>query len=77
LPTIVFFLAKMKLVTGRFLLMNLKYAVLIIFVTAAVITPGGDMWGQVIIAVPMLGLYLLGILIAWIVNPRSKTPAAT
>ena len=76
LPTIVFFLAKMKLVTGRFLLMNLKYAVLIIFVTAAVITPGGDMWGQVIIAVPMLGLYLLGILIAWIVNPRSKAPAA-
>jgi sec-independent protein translocase protein TatC len=75
LPTIVFFLAKMKLVTGRFLLVNLKYAVLIIFVVAAIITPGGDMWGQTIIAVPMLGLYLLSILIAWVVNPRSRRTA--
>lgn len=76
LPTIVFFLAKMKLVTGRFLLMNLKYAILIIFVAAAVITPGGDIWGQVIIAVPMLGLYLISIVIAWVVNPRGKKSAA-
>jgi len=72
LPTIVFFLAKMKLVTGRFLLFNLKYAVLVIFIAAAIITPGGDMWGQVIIAVPMLGLYLISIVIAWVVNPRSR-----
>ena len=76
LPTIVYFLAKMKLVTGRFLLVNLKYAVLIIFIAAAVITPGGDMWGQVIIAVPMLGLYLLSIVIAWVVNPRDRSAAA-
>jgi sec-independent protein translocase protein TatC len=72
LPTIVFFLAKMKLVTGRFLLVNLKYAVLVIFIASAIITPGGDMWGQIIIAVPMLGLYLVSILIAWVVNPRQK-----
>ena len=71
LPTIVYFLAKMKLLTARFLLINLKYAVLIIVIAAAIITPGGDMWGQVIISVPMLVLYMLGILIAGIVNPRS------
>jgi sec-independent protein translocase protein TatC len=76
LPTIVYFLAKMKVVTGRFLLVNLKYAVLIIFTAAAIITPGGDMWGQVIIAVPMLGLYMLGIVIAWVVNPRGRSAAA-
>ena len=76
LPTIVFFLAKMKLVTGRFLLVNLKYAVLIIFVAAAVITPGGDIWGQTIIAVPMLGLYVLSIGIAWVVNPRRTKAGA-
>ena len=40
LPTIVFFLAKMKLVTARYLASNIKYAILIIFITAAVITPG-------------------------------------
>ena len=77
LPTIVYFLAKMKIVTGRFLLVNLKYAVLIIFIAAAIITPGGDMWGQVIIAVPMLGLYLLSIVIAWVVNPRDRREAVT
>jgi sec-independent protein translocase protein TatC len=76
LPTIVFFLAKMKLVTGRFLLVNLKYAVLIIFVAAAVITPGGDIWGQTIVAVPMLGLYVVSIGIAWVVNPRRTKAGA-
>jgi sec-independent protein translocase protein TatC len=71
MPTVVFFLAKMKLVTWRFLLRSFKYAVLIIFVAAAVITPSGDMVTQTIFAAPMVGLYILGILIAWIVGPAS------
>ncbi|PWT80648.1 MAG: twin-arginine translocase subunit TatC [Blastocatellia bacterium] len=71
MPTVVFFLAKMKLVTWRFLARNFKYAVLIIFIAAAVITPSGDMVTQTIFAAPMLGLYVLGILIAWIVGPNS------
>src|SRR5207244_816314 len=53
LPTIVFFLAKMKLVTARFLATNLKYAILLIFVVAAVITPSGDMMTQTVFAAPM------------------------
>ena len=48
MPTVVFFLAKMKLVTARFLASNLKYAILIIFVAAAVITPTGDMMTQMV-----------------------------
>ena len=71
MPTVVFFLAKMKLVTWRFLLENFKYAILIIFVAAAVITPSGDMITQTIFAAPMIGLYLLGIVIAWIVGAES------
>jgi sec-independent protein translocase protein TatC len=71
MPTVVFFLAKMKMVTWRFLARNFKYAVLIIFVAAAVITPSGDMVTQTIFAAPMIGLYLLGILIAWVVGPKS------
>src|SRR5262245_30284874 len=43
MPAVVFFLARVGLVSARFLLRNLKYAVLIIFVVAAVITPTGDM----------------------------------
>jgi sec-independent protein translocase protein TatC len=73
MPTIVFFLAKMRVITPRFLASNIKYAVLIIFVAAAVLTPSGDMMTQVIFAAPMLGLYLLSILIAWIVNPRGRS----
>ena len=71
MPTIIFFLAKMKLVTWKFLARNFKYALLIIFVAAAVITPSGDMITQTIFAAPMIGLYLLGIVIAWFVAPRT------
>lgn len=76
MPAVVFFLAKMKLVTARFLISNFKYAVLIIFVAAAVITPSGDMMTQAIFAAPMLGLYFLSIVIAWVVGPkRVSSPA--
>lgn len=70
MPTVVFFLAKMKVITARVLITNLKYAVLIIFVIAAIITPTGDVAAQAIFAAPMFGLYLLSILIAWLVGPK-------
>jgi sec-independent protein translocase protein TatC len=70
MPTVVFFLAKMKMVTARFLLKHFKYAFLIIFVAAAVITPTGDMMTQAIFAAPMIALYMLSIVIAWIVGPK-------
>jgi sec-independent protein translocase protein TatC len=73
MPTVVFFLAKMRMVTARFLLRNTKFAVLIIFVVAAVITPSGDMITQAIFAAPMLGLYALSIVIAWIVAPKRES----
>ena len=55
MPTIVYFLARMGVVTARFLLRNTKYAVLIIFIVAAVISPGTDVVSQCLMAVPMLG----------------------
>src|SRR3954451_23503250 len=70
MPTVVFFLAKMGLVTARLLWTNIKYAILIIFVLAAVLTPSGDPWNQTIFAAPMVVLYLLSIDIAWAVAPR-------
>jgi sec-independent protein translocase protein TatC len=72
LPTIVYFLAKMKLVTARFLWTNGKYAILIAYVVAAVVTPTGDPFNQTIFAAPMIALYFLSIIIAWIINPRAK-----
>ena len=57
LPTAVFFLAKMRMVTARFLAVNIKYAILISFIVAAVLTPDGSPWNQTLFAVPMIGLY--------------------
>ncbi len=71
MPTIVFFLAKMKMVTWKFLARNFKYAILIIFIIAAVITPSPDAVTQTIFATPMVGLYAFSIVIAWIVGPKS------
>ena len=75
MPAVVYFLARMKLVTARFLYTNFKYAILIIFVVAAVITPSGDMMTQTIFAAPMIGLYLLSIVIAWLVGPKRDAAA--
>ena len=72
MPTVVFFLAKMRLVTARFLWKQLRYAILLTCIVAAVITPTGDPMNQTMFAAPMIGLYLLSIAIAWLVNPRNK-----
>ncbi len=66
MPTVVFFLAKMGLITARFLWRSFRYAFLLIFIAAAVITPTGDMVTQTIFAAPMVALYLLSIAIAWV-----------
>jgi sec-independent protein translocase protein TatC len=72
MPTIVYFLAKMRLVTARFLWKHGKYAILVAYVIAAVVTPTGDPMNQTIFAAPMIVLYFLSIIIAFIVNPRSR-----
>jgi sec-independent protein translocase protein TatC len=70
IPTVVLFLAKMRLVTARFLWRHLKEAILLIFIAAAVLTPSADPWNQTLFAAPMVALYLVSILIAWMVSPR-------
>lgn len=70
MPTLVFFLARMGVVTAGFLARNTKYAVLIIFIIAAVISPGTDVVSQALMAGPMLVLYGLSILVAWIFGKK-------
>jgi sec-independent protein translocase protein TatC len=76
MPTVVLFLAKMRMVTARFLLVNFKYAFLLIFIAAAVITPTGDPMTQLIFAAPMVALYCFSILVAWIFAPKGSPHAA-
>ncbi len=70
MPTVVFFLARVGAVTPGFLVQNTKYAILLIFVFAAVLTPTGDPVTLSLMAMPMVALYGLSIAIAWAVQPR-------
>lgn len=72
MPTLVLFLARMGLVTARFLIKNIKYAVLIIFVAGALLSPGGDPMGQVLMAGPMVVLYIMSIGLAWAFGKKRK-----
>jgi sec-independent protein translocase protein TatC len=73
MPTIVFFLARMGMVTAGFLIKHTKYAVLIIFILGAILSPGTDVVSQALMAGPMIVLYGLSIGIAWLC--ARKTPA--
>ncbi|HEV8629389.1 MAG TPA: twin-arginine translocase subunit TatC [Thermoanaerobaculia bacterium] len=77
LPLVIVFLARVGLVTPRFLLRNFRYAVLIIFVAAAIITPTSDVFNLCLFAVPTLLLYLLGVAAAaLVVRSAAKAKAA-
>ena len=71
-PTLILLLAKMGVVTAGWMIRNFKYAVLVIFIIAAVITPTPDWINQSIVALPMLALYGLSILIALIVGKKKE-----
>lgn len=74
-PIVILFLALMGIVDHKFLLRKFKYAILIVFIVAAVITPSGDPVTQTVFALPMLLLYLLGVLVAWLFEGRSPDDA--
>lgn len=74
LPTIVLFLARLRLVTAGFLWRHVKYAVLISFVAAAFLTASPDPWNQTMVAAPILAMYFVSIGVAWAAHPRSNEP---
>jgi len=72
MPILIFFLAMFGIVSPRFLWNNIRYAVLAVFIVAAIITPSPDPWTMCIYAIPMLALYLIGIAVAWYVHPSRR-----
>lgn len=72
LPILIFFLAMFGIVSPRFLWNNIRYAILAVFLVAAIITPSPDPWTMCIYAIPMLALYLIGIGVAWWVHPSRR-----
>lgn len=64
LPVLTWVLARLGIITGKFLRDSFKYAVVIILIVAAVVTPSPDWTSQFIMALPLTLLYLISIVIA-------------
>jgi len=72
LPVLILFLTLLRIVTPGFLLSNFRYALLLIFLVSAVITPTPDVPTMMLFAAPLTGLYFLGVLMSWIVVKLRK-----
>jgi sec-independent protein translocase protein TatC len=74
LPILIFFLALFGIVDAKFLLKHYQYAVLAIFLVAAIICPMPDAASMTLFASPMLVLYFAGVVIAYYVHPNHRKP---
>ncbi len=72
LPIVVFFLSLMGMVTAGWMWRNFRYAILVIFIIAAIVTPTTDIVNMTVFAAPMVVLYLLSIIIAFVVHPANR-----
>jgi sec-independent protein translocase protein TatC len=70
LPLAAFFLAKLRVVNAHMMLKAWRYAVVLISLVAAVITPTVDPFNMALVALPLVGLYFLSILVAAIARMR-------
>jgi sec-independent protein translocase protein TatC len=69
-PVVLVLLSKIGIVDAKMLARQRKYALLLIFVFAAVVTPSPDLISQVLMAVPLVGLYEVSILLSKIFGKR-------
>jgi sec-independent protein translocase protein TatC len=72
LPILVFFLSLMGILSPAFMWKHFRYAILVIFIIAAIVTPTPDVVNMCIFAAPMLALYVLSIGVSWIVHPTQR-----
>jgi len=80
MPVFTFFLVRLGIVNYRLMWRSFRYAIVLIFIAAAILTPTPDIINQSLLAAPMLVLYLLSILVAYIwrkerpEQPEERTP---
>lgn len=72
LPVLVFFLAKIGLLSHGFLVRNRKYAIVMIFIAAGFITPSTDMFSMILVALPLMVLFEISIIICKRVAAKSE-----
>lgn len=75
MPIIAFFFGKLRIINYKMLLKWARYAVLVIFILAAVLTPGPDVASQLLLAGPLLAMYGLSILVVALTSRAEKSPA--
>jgi len=75
IPAVIFVLSRIGLVSGPFLLRNTRYAILVAFIVAAVITPTTDIPNMLMMAGPMVLLYMLGVLVAYVFGKKRTVPS--
>ncbi|HYJ89667.1 MAG TPA: twin-arginine translocase subunit TatC, partial [Pyrinomonadaceae bacterium] len=75
MPAITYVLARIGLVTAGFLIRTWKISLIIILIVAAVVSPTGDIPNMMLFASPMIGLYFVSILVAWLFGKRRQTDA--
>ena len=75
LPTLVLFLARMGMITPRFMIRHFKYAMLIIIIAAAVLSPDGGGVGLLAMGGPVIILYIFSIALAWIFGKKKRIEA--
>ncbi|PYP82316.1 MAG: twin-arginine translocase subunit TatC [Blastocatellia bacterium AA13] len=75
MPTLTFFFARLGLVTPKLLLKVWRYAIVIIFIIAAVLSPTTDIPNMLVFAAPMILLYFLSVGIAWVFHRKRRTEA--
>jgi sec-independent protein translocase protein TatC len=66
MPAITYILARIGLVSASFLVRVWKTSVIVILIVAAIVSPTNDIPNMMLFAAPMLGLYVISILVAWI-----------
>jgi sec-independent protein translocase protein TatC len=76
LPLLIYFLAMVGLVTHRGLWKFNRWFVVIAFIVGAILTPSPDVVSQILMALPMIGLYNFSILLAWRVTAKRERAEA-
>jgi len=72
MPILVFFLSLMGIMSPGFMWRNFRYAILVIFIIAAIVTPTPDIVNMCVFAAPMLALYALSIGVSYLVHPTQR-----
>lgn len=73
LPVLIYILTSIGLISSDFLKKYWRYAAVVIFIIAGIATPSPDAFSQLLLGIPLMSLYVLGIFIAKRVEKRKAT----